>query len=238
MNPAKVEPSANRRTAIQSKTLVAEGAFRRDCALSLVGESLWLLLLLAAASPLGAQQSEVSDSVRHRNNCRLAEQAISTGRPSPHSQWAWQYIGVCEPRQKVRVYLTAMQQARTSTDLNLMRRAILPAVGFRDSTLFMEILEIAGDRSASVPARVVAFVALAAIRDPSSAPSYEGFVGGLDEHGTPRGRCSRRRGHQIGYHQGPTPLPSDYVQRITALRDRVRLDASEPADVRSAAACT
>lgn len=199
-----------------------------------------LLLLLAVlfTSPRLAHGQVDPDSVKRRNNCRLAEQVISTGRPAPHTQWAWQYIGVCEPNQKVRVYLTAMRQARTSTDLNLIRRAMLPAVGFRDGALFVEVLEIAGDRSASVPARVVAFVALAAIRDPSSAPSYEGFIGGLDEHGIPRGRCSRRRGHEIGYYQGPTPLPSDYVQRITTLRDRVRLDASEPADVRSAAACT
>ncbi len=54
-----------------------------------------LLLLLTAASSLGGQQSEVPDSVHHRNNCRLAGQVITTGRPAAHTTWALSYIGAC-----------------------------------------------------------------------------------------------------------------------------------------------
>jgi hypothetical protein len=200
-----------------------------------------LLLFLVTTlvfSPRLAHGQVDPDSVRRRNNCRLAEQVISIGHPEPRTEWAWQYIGFCEPSRKVRVYRAAIQQARTSTDTTLIFRAILPAVGLRDGVLFREVVEVAGDRSASVPARVIAFVALAAIRNPNRSPSYDEFIGGLDENGIPRRSCSARRSHPYIYDEGPTPLPADYLKQIENLSSRVRLDPSQPADVRSAAACT
>ena len=199
---------------------------------------LFVVLTSLVFSPQLAHGQVDPDSVKRRNNCRLAEQVVTTGNPAPHTKWAWQYIGFCEPSQRVGVYRTAIQQARTSTDTTLISRAILPVVGLRDGVLFRDVMEVAVDRSASVPARVVAFVALAAIRDPNRSPSYEDFLGGLDEHGIPRRSCSARRSHPYAYDAGPTPLPADYLKQIETLRNRVRLDPSEPADVRSAAACT
>lgn len=196
-----------------------------------------LLPLLGLAPELAHAQAD-PDATKRANNCRLAAQVIETGRPAPHKEWAWQYIGYCQPAQRVDAYLAAMEQARRSADVNFIRRSVLPVVLVRDGTLFETVLSIAADRSASVPARVVAFMAMASIRNPVASPSYRGFIGGLDEYGMPRGECSRRLAHSIEPTHGPTPFPSDFRQRIEAVRDRVRRDTSEAGDVRSAAACT
>ena len=195
------------------------------------------LLILVLLAPAHAHGQENPDVVKRRNNCRLAAQVIATGRPAPHTEWAWRYIGFCEPEHRVNVYLRAMQQARTSTDIPFIRRALLPLTAFRDRMLFEQVLSIAGDEDASVPARVVAFMALASILDPSISPTYEGFAGGLDEYGVPLGGCSRRLAHPAGFAQGPTALPSDYRDIIAAVARRVARDTSETADVRSAATC-
>jgi hypothetical protein len=59
------------------------------------------------------------------------------------------------------------------------------------------------------------------------APSYDKFIGGLDQQGVPRGGCWTHRSEQVSSLEGPEPLPPDYVQRIDALRNRLRLDATE-----------
>lgn len=196
-----------------------------------------LLPLLWFVPGLAHAQAD-PDAVKRANNCRLAAQVIKTGRPAPHLEWAWQYIRFCEPAQRVDAYLAAMEQARRSADLPFIRRSVLSVVAIRDGALFEKVLSIAADGSASVPARVVAFMALASIRNPGVSPSHRGFIGGLDEYGMPRGECSRRLAHPIEPTPGATQFPSDFRQRIEAVRDRVRRDTSEPADVRSAAACT
>ena len=194
-------------------------------------------LSLGSSSGVAHAQTD-SDSVKHVRNCRLAGQVIETGHPSPHKEWAWQYISFCEPERRVTAYKSAMLQARVSDDVAFISRALLPAAGFRDGTLFEEVLSIAGDKTATVPSRVVAFMALASMRNPRISPSYEGFIGGLDEYGAPQGGCSRRLAHERPYSPGPTALPSDFVDRIKAVAARVGDDMTEPKDVRSAAACS
>lgn len=197
-----------------------------------------VLLPLLGLIPGLAHAQVDPDAVKRGNNCRLAAQVIETGHPAPHREWAWQYIGFCEPARRVDAYLAAMEQARRSADLPFIRRAILSAVAIHDGAIFEKVLSIAGDKASSIPARVVAFMALASIRNPVVSPTYRGFIGGLDEYGMPRGECSRRLAHPVEPAQGPTPFPSNFRQRIEAVRDRVRRDTSEVPDVRSAAACT
>lgn len=193
-------------------------------------------LVLLTPSLLRAQVDP--DAVKRRNGCRLAAQVLETDHPAPKRDWASQYVAFCEPQERVRIYTSAIERARTSTDVALLHWALLPVASFRDGTLFELTLSIAADRGASVPARVVAFMALASLRDARVSPSYEGFAGGLDEYGIPRGGCSSRLAHQVGFVQGPTALPADYQDRIRSLAERVRRDVSEPEDVRSAATCT
>ena len=198
---------------------------------------LLIALLLTWLAPSLAHGQADRDAIKRRNDCRLAVQVIETGHPAPHKEWAWKYVTFCEPAQRVEAYLAAMQQARSSTDLSFVRTAFLPVAAFRDGMLLDQVLSVAGDRSASIPARVVAFMALASILDPRASPTYEGFIGGFDEYGLPRGGCSRRLAHPIASVQGPAAFPSDYRERIAALAERVARDTSETADVRSAATC-
>jgi hypothetical protein len=197
------------------------------------------LLVLALFATPGAGHAQVEpDSVRRENNCRLAARVIRTGHPAPRREWAWSYVGVCSPELKADIYMGAVREARHSNDLETIQRAIPRLVFFRDGRLFEEVLSIAGDPGAAVEARVVAFVALARILNPLRVPSYEGFVGGLDEHGIPRGGCGGRTFHAVHHREGPTPMPSDVLERIDELRNRVAADEAAPPDVRSAAACT
>jgi hypothetical protein len=196
----------------------------------------WLLPLLVLL-PRAAHGQADPDSIKRRNDCRLAAQVIETGNPAPHRDWAWQMIAFCEPGMRVQAYRTAIHTVRTSTDPVLLARAIRPVAGFRDGELFRNVLQLAGDRGASAAARAMAFVALAAIADPRAAPDYEAFRSGIDQRGIPRRTCSRQRAEPLEPSPGVTPMPVDSLAQIRALRDRVRLDAGEPDQVRSAAAC-
>lgn len=147
-------------------------------------------------------------------------------------------IGFCDPELRAQVYLEVAGRARQSTDLTLVRRGLLRVVWFRDGALFERVIEIAADRTATVESRVVAFVALARIRNPTASPSYEGFVGGLDDLGLPRGHCSMRSMHAVEPRPGVTPMPADFPERIEAVTRTVARDTTAPPDVRSAAACT
>lgn len=185
----------------------------------------------------GAAQAD-PDSVKLRNDCRLAAQVLETGNPAPEEEWAWQTIDYCDSDLQLDVYLDAVEQASRSLDLPFIRQAMWRVYGFRDRTLFERVLDVAADEGATVPARVMAFVALAAMRDPHASPHYEGFIGGLGEHGIPVGYCSRRTQHTAQFFDAVTPMPSDFEERIDILADRIRLDTTQPPDVRSAAACT
>ena len=177
------------------------------------------------------------DVVSRRKNCRVAMQMLQIGEEGPRLDWARQYIGFCEPAQQVESFLAAIQRARVSTDLDAIHHSLMHVVHFRDGQLFAALLDVAESRSASVPARVVAFVALASISDSLASPSYDGFIGGLGDFGLPRGRCSLRQAHATAFALGPTPMPPDSRERIAALRRRVMSDVTQPDDVRSAAAC-
>lgn len=203
---------------------------------ALARRTLALVSLLVLVPGVAHSQAD-ADSVKRRNECRLAAQIIETGQPAPHGDWAWRMIALCEPGLKVQAYRAAIRHAGTSTDPVALARAIRPLAGFRDGGLFADVLHLAGDRSASVPARVTAFVALASVADPWAAPSYDAFRGGIDARGIPRGACSRQRAEPLEPTPGVTPIPADSLTQIHALRERVLRDPGEPDDVRSAAAC-
>lgn len=206
--------------------------------------SLWrccALVFASALDPVAGFGQANPDSVKLRNDCRLAGQVIETGHPGVRTGWAWSVLPHCTVALRIRVLNAAMHDVRTSSDLHAIQRALMPAAWLHDRVLFERLLAIAGDRNASVTARVVAFVALASIRDRWASPSYNSFIGGVEDHPAgvviPRARCSRRIAHERGFEAGLNPLPQDYKAQIIGLGVRVSEDRSEPADVRSAAAC-
>ena len=191
-------------------------------------------LTSACLSQVAAAQSPTPP---RQGGCAAAVRALETASPGEQHDWAWRQLPGCSADQRVRVHLSAMQRARSLSDLSMIKEAIMPAAGIHDGRLLAQTLALAGDRGASTNSRVVAFMALALLRNPSTAPSYEGFASGLDQHGLPKALCSTRRSAPFPFIDGPERLPMDYVRRIDTIRDRVRLDAAELPEVRSAATC-
>lgn len=181
--------------------------------------------------------AQSQDTINKAANCRAAG-LILIGRSAEHPlPWAWSRLLYCNRPERDRIHELALRRVRTSIDPQL----IAPAVGRVRSEwridLLDEVLNIAGDRSATIPARVYAFMTLAGMRDPYAAPRYDDFIGGVDEHGFPRGSCSGRRATPSVASQQGKALTADQAQRIMRLAVRVSRDPGEPDDVRSAAGC-
>jgi len=106
-------------------------------------------------------------------------------------------------------------------------------VAVRDPQLFDAVVYTAGDSSASVPARIAAFIALSMIKGGSRSPRWEGFAGGLTRLGIPAEMCSMRISHPTS----PAPLTFREATRMDSVKRRVYADTTAPDPVRSAAAC-
>jgi hypothetical protein len=194
-----------------------------------------IALTVSFAKPLLAQAEP--DSIRRRNNCRLALQVIETGNPQPRQEWALQYIPFCAPGERAMAYLARIRQLRQSSSVVNLRRA-MPLGVFRDAALFEAVADLAQDRTASTTARIVALMELSAlVGDRYSFPVFEGFSSGLNERGLPRRSCARTNAHPRGREDGATPLPADYAPRVAAIADRIATDEAEPSEIRSAASC-
>lgn len=197
---------------------------------------LWGLLVLSAF-PASAWGQANPDSVKLRNDCRLARQILETGQPSPHAEWARQTIGFCGPEVWGASVAAAVRRVRTATDQSELALYWADSQWLRDRHLFEAALEIAGDRSASVPTRVFAFRALRKLLYPGEVSKYKDLVGGFDARGWVRGGCKSGWVHFDMPYDG-VALPSNYSEQIRLLAQRVRTDLSEPEDIRTAAACT
>ena len=180
------------------------------------------MMALAESAP-----AQAADSVKLRNDCRLAAQVLRTGHPAPQRPWALSKILLCGP-EGGSALSQAMRDARASADTALHDALTAPASRFRDGTVFQAAVDVAEDVTADPVARVFAFRVLAWALRPNSEISY------VDLTGT---RC---------YGSGPSlhivvfpgsPLPADYVERIHATTQAVLRLAGGPATVRRAAAC-
>jgi hypothetical protein len=197
--------------------------------------ALGCLLLVVLARPGSAQAS--SDSVKHRNECRFAEQVMTTGRPEPHCQWARGYIAFCGTESWARAAAAALRRLSTSEDLRTLEKEWARVRLLRDSTLFATATEIANAGSSTAPARVYAIRYLVNIIHPNRLITYDLMVRGTDARGYQRGPCFERTaaGRQAEYHG--LPQPRDSRERIAALLQDIHSDPAQPAQVRSAASC-
>ncbi|HEX6535790.1 MAG TPA: hypothetical protein VF041_14425 [Gemmatimonadaceae bacterium] len=109
------------------------------------------------ALPLAALRAQANpDSVKQRNDCRRAAQAIRTGEPGPKTQWAWDLIPACT--ESGAASAAALRQLRHDPDSTHF--APVQVVGFnvRAGGLFAAALEVAGDRGATNVAREASFI--------------------------------------------------------------------------------
>lgn len=180
---------------------------------------------------------ENPDLVKHRNECRLAEQIMTTGHPEPHRQWARGYIAFCGGESWGRAAAAAVLRSRMSPDRSSLQAEWARVHLLRDSTLFAAALNVAGDVTASVPARVLAIRYLLGLIEPNRVITYQLMVEELDARGRRRGPCFERlaAGRQAEYRG--VPLPAGHRERVVALLRQISSHPAQPAPVRSAALC-
>jgi hypothetical protein len=193
--------------------------------------SVLLLIGLLMAGSAHAQANP--DSVKLRNDCRLAAQVLATGHPAPDLEWAHGMIRSCGYDEWAEAASAAIRRLRSSTNEAELSSEWRHLRLLKDAGLFSTVLEIAEDRSASVPARLWALRTLATYIDP------EGVYGALTERvpDSPRPACISSRAAGLPTFYEGRPLPDDYPAEARRMASRMNADPSEPANVRLAAIC-
>ena len=186
------------------------------------------LVGVAACAPATMTAQANPDSIHHRNDCRRAEQVLSTGHPAPHEEWALGVVWNC--RDAGPALAAALTAARTSADTAYLHALTAPFIQLRDGHVFEAALSVAGDRAASQPARVAAIRTLMyAVRpggyvDPAALPNPST----VNCFGMPSPHSEVLNG---------APLPSDYLAQVRALMWQIQNDTSEAAGIRHSANC-
>ena len=194
--------------------------------------AVWLTPVAGCAS---AQANP--DSVKHRNDCRLATQVLTHGQPANRRSWAISFVRDCRDSESKAAILTALAAARQTTDLSPTVGIIMIARDVQDGDFFESIVATAGDRSASTVSRVASFMAFVEIVNPTASADYEKFISINPADRLQRGTCNARMDHSRTTIPGLRALPADYLGQIVAVTRRVRDDPTEPREIRSAAAC-
>jgi hypothetical protein len=195
----------------------------------------FLLITTWCSSPLAAQT--VSDRVRHRNDCRLAEQIISTGTPAPHTEWAQQVIHTCGPDVWGRAAAAEINRLASSADTALLDKSWRTLHFLRDSVLIESALAVARAKNAAPTARLYALAGLFQMKNGRSATTIRELVL-LFTAGVPARRSCVESvfGGVPVLSMGVRPAP-DWREQITALGAALEHDSSETAAIRQAGAC-
>jgi len=195
-----------------------------------------LLVFAALLTPTaGAHAQAEPDSIKLRNDCRLAMQVLTTGHPAPRLEWARGFIGYCGNEQWATAKRAAILRLRASADENELGREWRFVWMLRDAELFNAVLQIAQDRNASTAARLWSLRTLANYIDP------EGSYGALtriipgSREGQPQCITGRAAGHMHEY--SGKPLPSDFAAQARNLARALVADSGESLDLRTAAKC-
>lgn len=113
-----------------------------------------LCTLVATLLPLMASGQANPDSVKNRNDCRLAVQVVTTGHPAVKTDWAMAFVRDCPdlPSALAR----SIRELRSSRDTGVLDRLTAPADWLRDGSVYGAAYEVLQDRMASPEARVFA----------------------------------------------------------------------------------
>jgi hypothetical protein len=179
------------------------------------------------------------DSVQHRNDCRLAEQIISTAHPQPHALWASTEILTCGPDVFTRSALAALQRLRTSSDtsaLSLVWNRVLLQVN--SQAVFDAGLDIAKDATASVEARSFAFLGVLRMLRPNAVLSLSTITNTADRPSPYRpSYCYDGFGPAVRPWVMGSPVSEDAVSRLRAVGSAVWSEAGAASELRAAAYC-
>jgi hypothetical protein len=193
---------------------------------------LTLLLLASFFRAVPATGQADPDSIKHRNNCRIATQVLLTGGPAPHREWAESYARGCP--EAAPFLAEAILNGRSETDTVILNRWTAPMIELQDRSVFDAAEEVARDPSATVQARVYAIRVLVWALAPGGWISYADLT---DTVLTGRRMCLR---FGTPFHTRIVigePLPPDYVERVHDVGETLTRDPAQPTAVRKAAYC-
>lgn len=192
------------------------------------------ILIIGAALllPLGLQAQASPDSIKHGNDCRLAAQIVTTGRPAVKLDWALQIISECPGA--ANDLSRALSDARASADTVLLKRLTAPTDWLIDGRIVETAVAILLDPGASPQARVFAVRPLIWSLTPGGQLEYGHLV---DLDGDGRRSCG---GTGPSFHGSVTsgePLPAGWVERLRGVAQAIRDNPYEPLAVRQAVGC-
>jgi hypothetical protein len=116
-------------------------------------------VLLWVHDPVSAQGTgEHPAAIQHRNDCRLAGRALTTGEPHTRQQWAAEYIEGC-PEEGPPII--AGRWAGLPDDTSAVAELLRQSTRFEDARIYEQARRVALDRSRSDVVRVGAMFVLA-----------------------------------------------------------------------------
>ncbi len=130
-----------------------------------------LALALCGAS---AQAQVNPDSVKLRNDCRLAEQVLTTGEPATHRQEALTVIGLCGGEGVPALLSVWSSIGGDRQELELL---VTSTRGFVTPALVDGLLSILGQPARPPTVRVASLLVLLTYADPWVAPGFDDFLG-------------------------------------------------------------
>lgn len=123
-------------------------------------------LLIVSALPLTAQGQDTALAAKHRNDCRLASQVLTTGHPNTHREWALNFIGSCGSDGPAALVVQWRAFSNSGAELDQLVRS---SARLRDARLYRQLRETAQDNSAPPAVRVGAMLVLSRYTDPNNA---------------------------------------------------------------------
>lgn len=172
---------------------------------------IYICVLLGALLPsrVHGQNSADPDSVKHRNDCRLAEQVLVTGHPKPHRDWALQIIGSCGLGAADAI--AAAWKNPPSDTLNLST-LFLASSRYRDGQIYDAVMRVVQDRTRPDLVRVAALGVLASYAQPRVMVDLRRLVRVASGPFVWQ-NAFLRIGHELAK-EGLVPLPQDVQSRV------------------------
>lgn len=121
--------------------------------------------MLFCAAPAAGQRDARDLQVKHRNDCRLAAQVLTTGHPHTKRAWALQQISGCEGEGPAAL-ATVWQ---TLTDGSEIDALVTSSLRLKDVRLYQQLRATATDRSRPAAVRAAAMLVLTRYTDPHNA---------------------------------------------------------------------
>lgn len=183
-----------------------------------------VLALLVIPSTSSAQ--DVRDSVKHRNDCRLAAQILTRGQPAIRMPWALRIVPDCGATGGDAVAEVIRASPRGGVSETKLESVVMVASVLEDAGIFSAALEAAGDGAGDKAARIQALRVLFYQLCTGRIDPYESFLSTNETVYIPIADYPRTVGR---------PLPADAVAQAATLARQLITNHAIDSDVRAAA---